>query len=395
MNSVPLVYDENYQRGSVAARQVPSSANLLGDGRITFRRDFMMSFLNRLLGSSKSTGSKSGKLPSGHLSEESSPRKQAINTMRPSSGYEMDKAIEVLHNDQSWEMRRNAAKVLANYSGNSTFDALVDAMKHDGSRVVRFVAADALGGFGEVAVESLITALDDKEKSVVESAAKSLGRIRSERAMDPLIKTLSYKSDYAPVCAAREALIEFGSVVVPLLLSHIGDADIHAEVVDALAAIGDIRVSEVLLTVAKDATEKINTRVRAVRGLGQMPAFDCISALLELLSDTNDIKLVDVLLESLKKLLPGVDINAATRKAKKRSLEKYLADLKSIAPGMPEKVAERLSGGHSFFKLGANIVCNTKFGEFQLIVGGDQRVIRTSMLENVLNKVETALKDLE
>jgi bilin biosynthesis protein len=349
-----------------------------------------MSFLHRLFGDSKTAGSKPGK-----PSEESIPGKQPDSKPGPRSVSETDRAIGVLQNAASWEMRRDAVTVLSNYSDTRTFEALVEAMKHDNKWVVRFCAAEALGGFGDVAVESLITALDDQNKNVIEYAAKSLGRIRNARAIDPLIKTLAYKDDYSPVDAARKALVEFGSDVVPMLLSHIGDADIHAEVVNALADIGDIRAAEVLLSVAKDATEKTFIRVQSVWGLGQLTAFDSTSTLLELLSDTSDSKLVDALLGSLKKLLPGVDINEAARNAKKRGLVKYLTDLKSIVPGMSEDAAQSLSGAGSYFQAGANIVCNTKFGEFQLIVGGDRRVISTSRLENVIKEVETALKNLE
>jgi HEAT repeat protein len=350
-----------------------------------------MSFLHRLFGDRKSTGSKTGK-----LSEESLPVKQAVIKPKPGPDAGMDPSIEVLHNSQSWEKRRDASTALANYPGTTrAFEALIHAMKHDSSWVVRFSAAAALGGFGEVAVEPLIAALEDQEKSVIEYAAKSLGRIRDERGIDPLIKTLAYKGDYAPVSAAREALVEFGSEAVPMLLSHTGDENIHDEVVRALAAIGDIRAAEVLFSVAKNAAEKTYIRIHAVRGLGQLTAFDSAPALLEMLSETNENKLVEALLESLKKLMPGVDITAAALNAKRRGLEKYLADLKSIVPGMSENVAQGLSGAHSYFQAGANIVCNTKFGNFQLVVGGDKRVISTLMLEHVIKEVETALGNLE
>jgi len=349
-----------------------------------------MSFLNRLFDKSKTTGSKQVKLPDDSI------QKEYVDVQsRPSSGREMNAALEVLKSIQSWEKRRDAIKVLANYSGDLTFNALVETMKHDNNWVVRFSAAEALAGFGEMAVESLLDALNDPNKSVVEYAATSLGKIRDERAMGPLIKTLSYKGDYGPVRAARIALVEFGTSIVPMLLSHIHDGDIHAEVVEAIADIGDIRAAEVLLLVAKDSKEKTYIRVNAVLGLGKMTGFDSSSTLLLLLSETTDSKLVEALLTSLKKLMPGVDINEAALNAKRRGLEKYLADLKSIVPGITEEAAQNLSGAYSYFQAGANIVCNTKYGNFQLILGGDKRIISTLMLENVIIEVETALKNIE
>ena len=349
-----------------------------------------MSFLQRLFGKSKATESKPVK-----LSEDSISSKHIDIKPQQGSGREMETAIGILQNSQSWEMRRDAVTVLAHYSGDRTFKALVYAMKHDDNWVVRFSAADALAGFGEAAVESLIDALDDQNNNVITYAATSLGKIRDERAIGPLIKTLAYKDDYSPVRAAREALVEFGSNVVPLLLNHFSDGVIHAEIVEALADISDIRAAETLLFVAKNTAEKTYVRINAVRGLGQLSAFDSAPALLELLTESNDNKLVNALLESLKKLMPGVNINEAALNAKKRGLEKYLTDLKSIVPGMSENAAQSLSGAHSYFQSGANIVCNTRFGNFQLIVGGDKCVISTLMLENVIKEVETALRNLE
>ncbi len=317
----------------------------------------------------------------------------AAGKPRPNSGPEMDQAIALLQTAPTAEMRRDAAIVLADYSGERAFGALVDATKHDREWIVRRCAADALGGYGEMAVEPLVSVLDDPEETVVEHAAKSLGTIRNKRAAGPLIRTLGYKSDYAPVRAARDALIAFGSDVVPELLAHIGDTDLHAMIVETLAAIGDIRAAGVLLSVATDAKEKTHIRAHAIRGLGKVSGFDSGSALLEMLADADDHKLVAALAQTLTKLLPHFDIDSATREAKRRGLTKHLAGLKSIAPGMPEDVARSLSGAHSYFQSGANLVCNTKFGNFQLIVGGG-RVLDTVSLRNVIENVETALGEI-
>jgi HEAT repeat protein len=305
----------------------------------------------------------------------------------------MDAAIAALGNDPRWEARRDAAKALARFSGDGAFRALVEALAHDDKWVVRFSAATALSGYGDAAVEPLVASLRDGNHAVVAHAAEALGRIRAERAVEPLIETLSYAKDYAPVRSAREALVKYRRAVVPRLLSLVGDAARHSEIVEALADIGDPQAADTLLAIASNQAEKPHNRVNAVWGLGNTPGFSRPEALIDLIPTACDTRLTEALSKTLAKLQPGVNIESAVRQARKRSLDKYLVDLERIVPGMPQDLAESLSKANRF-QHGANIVCNTEFGEFQIVVSGDSRVISTRNLDTVKNKLKAELAGL-
>ncbi len=78
------------------------------------------------------------------------------------------------------------------------------------------------------------------------AAARMLGRIRDDRALQPLIEALD-NADWSTRVAAAEALGQFRNpVAVDPLLSKIGD-DLSSYVIMALAEIGSKRALEPLV----------------------------------------------------------------------------------------------------------------------------------------------------
>jgi len=98
--------------------------------------------------------------------------------------------------------RREATGALIRI-GAPAVEPLIQALK-DKDPVIRFGAADALGGIGDKrAVEPLIEALKDEDAAVRAWAALALGNIGDERAVEPLTKALK---DEAVRRLAEEAL---------------------------------------------------------------------------------------------------------------------------------------------------------------------------------------------
>lgn len=68
---------------------------------------------------------------------------------------------------------------------------LIKALNYRKNAQVRSSAAEALGELKEKnAVEPLINALKDEDKSVIGSAILALGKIKDDRAIDPLVSTV-------------------------------------------------------------------------------------------------------------------------------------------------------------------------------------------------------------
>jgi len=98
--------------------------------------------------------------------------------------------------------RREAAAALLRI-GAPAVEPLIQALK-DKDPVIRFGAADALGGIGDRrAVGPLIEALNDEDDAVRAWAALGLGKIGDERAVEPLTEALK---DDAVQKFAKEAL---------------------------------------------------------------------------------------------------------------------------------------------------------------------------------------------
>lgn len=80
-------------------------------------------------------------------------------------------------------------------------EGLIKALRHDDG-VVRLRAQSALADLGDMVVEPLIAALEDKESSVRGGAAGALGDLRDARAVEPLIAALKDKEYWVREAAA-------------------------------------------------------------------------------------------------------------------------------------------------------------------------------------------------
>jgi energy-coupling factor transporter ATP-binding protein EcfA2 len=164
-------------------------------------------------------------------------------------------------------LRRKAIGVLALIKPDNIIYSLINDLAAK-DRDVRGSAADALGRIGsEKAVEPLITALSsDKESAVRGSAASALGGIGSEKAVEPLITALSSGEDSNVRWSAADALGKIGSenAVEPLItaLSPDEDSNVRWSAAYALGGIGSEKAVEPLKSALKDEGTFIGEKVK-------------------------------------------------------------------------------------------------------------------------------------
>jgi hypothetical protein len=148
----------------------------------------------------------------------------------------------------------------------------------------RGAAAFALGDMGaERAVPELLRMLEDHDRDVRNAAVRSLGRLRSVEAIEPLVAAGVARR--VPRAVANAALFEIGPAVVPRLreLSTHPDPAMRADAVELLGLLGDAGDAGSLLGGLRDRSERV--REASADALGRLGAADARDALIEALHD--------------------------------------------------------------------------------------------------------------
>jgi len=211
--------------------------------------------------------------------------------------------IALLKDEDEWT-RKYAVDGLRKIKDPKTLEPLVKALE-DKNDMVSSAASWALVERGSSSVEPLIAAVQSKVSSVreMEIAARTLGRIKDPRAVDPLIPLLQDFPDVQE--AAIKALGQIGDprAAQPLisLLRHGmgGYRSPRYDVYNALLAIGKPAV-EPLISTLKDRDE--NRRIGAAALLGSLGDPKAIQPLKEALSRETSKEARDAMTFSLAEL---------------------------------------------------------------------------------------------
>ena len=127
--------------------------------------------------------------------------------------------VKALSYKKDVDVRRAAAKALGNISDELAVDGLIVAL-NDSDSMVRWLAADSLGMLCDVrAVNGLIVALKDQSPDVRSSAAGALAKLGDARAVDALTVALNSDSDLTVRSAAAEALAKINAAAFQSALS--------------------------------------------------------------------------------------------------------------------------------------------------------------------------------
>lgn len=201
--------------------------------------------------------------------------------------------IRRMHRARSEETRREAAHSLRGTRTALAVEELISALD-DPSLHVREEAAVALGEIGDArAVPALVAHLDDPASGLVDEAADALGRIGNEEAVPPLAHLLQTGAKRERVAAAR-ALGRIGDPAgVPALLAALEEPETDMETreacVFALGSIGDPNAVPALLRCLQEprmADRSLHLAV--VRTLGDLGDARATPAVLETLADAED-----------------------------------------------------------------------------------------------------------
>jgi HEAT repeat protein len=137
-------------------------------------------------------------------------------------------------------------------------------------------------------VEPLILACQDADYDVSYGAIKALGKLRDNRAVEPLIKLLEGKHRET----AAEALGKIGNpeAVLPLIQ--------HGSFIDALVEIGDASIDPLISLLAHKNKQTVEA---ASIALGKLRAHQAVDSLIPLLYSADE-KVSDAALEALKRI---------------------------------------------------------------------------------------------
>ena len=160
---------------------------------------------------------------------------------------EIDIQIDLLK-DPDWVVRREAAITLGEMGDERCVEPLARALR-DGDWQVREVAIEGLGQIGSPAVEVLLKLLRDWD--VRKYAIAALGKIHDERVLDPLMAQLrndEFKDD------ATDALVSLGEPAVPHLAKALSDKEelVRKQAVLALGRIKSPKAIDPLIEMLKD-----------------------------------------------------------------------------------------------------------------------------------------------
>jgi HEAT repeat protein len=217
------------------------------------------------------------------------------------------RATEALTSSLGDEMIASQATEVLVSLGKPAVEPLVKALQNE-DRSVRQRAAEALVKIGEPVVEPLVGALQDEARWLRRGAAEALGQIGDRRAVEPLIEALG---DELVAWEAAEALGKIGAPAVEPLIGALGDELAGPAAAEALVKIGEQAV-EPLIRALQDRDRTVRqAAAKALREIGEQAVEPLIKALQDqnrlvrwqaakALGEIRDARALEPLIEALR-----------------------------------------------------------------------------------------------
>jgi HEAT repeat protein len=181
-----------------------------------------------------------------------------------------------------WTVRFGALEALGEIANKLTVKPLLEYLKSDNDPDFRAMVAKQFGEMGEVAKEAefgLINALFDKESSEIrENAARALGQIGVQNAVEPLLQALTTEPDQY---ARREMCWSLGELndakAVPVLIQALTDKNNEVKR-NAAEALGKIKKGNSIISLLNATKDKnVDVQGKAIWALKRFPADIIIS----------------------------------------------------------------------------------------------------------------------
>lgn len=202
-----------------------------------------------------------------------------------------DEIANVLLDDVKIEVRQAAAQALGYTQHPAAVPYLMEALRDPFWWYEREAQAgdlfNAITKMGASAVDLLIEALKDNEGAVRKYSAALLGRIRDERAVEPLGMAL-YDLHHDVGKTAAQALAEFGAISFETLVEALDHPEMWIRIhsVDVLPKVGEPRVALVLLEMLQDPEREVKMHV--IQAMGSLKDPRTLPALQEILAQRGD-----------------------------------------------------------------------------------------------------------
>ncbi len=210
-----------------------------------------------------------------------------------------------------WIVRMHAAKALGRIKDEAAVEPLIPLLQ-DKVKAVREEATASLAAIGTAALPSLLDAMHHPEWLVRLHAVEAVGKMRSPDAVEPLLSVLFNDPDTAIREDAIRALGLIGDArAVDFLLVAMKEPGLRPLAVEALGLIRDRRAVPVLIDVVRGLNR--SDAPRAIDGCGDRWDEDFVTkgAAVRALGFIGDDAAVPALLEALQPTITRADAAAA------------------------------------------------------------------------------------
>jgi len=199
----------------------------------------------------------------------------------------VDALVKAFQNGD-WGMRKASAKALGNIGDVKAVEGLLQAIADPSKKDVdRYIARMAIVKIGDPAVDTLITALNNKSLQVRLYVIDALGEIKDRRALEPLMKAFESKELRGRAAMALRYFKE--PRVIKLLIGALHDQDAYIRSVsaEALGEIGDKQAVDPIIELLNDKINRGKSQVSAAVALGNLGGKKATPALLKSLRSEN------------------------------------------------------------------------------------------------------------
>jgi HEAT repeat protein len=176
---------------------------------------------------------------------------------------------DVLGRYGRWLRGPATARIAAYFEAHGTVDREVKALATDRAGWRRAGAAYRLGDIGSPsATAALLEALDDSDREVRTAAARSLGKLRSPEAVQPLLAAVAARR--VPTALAGWSLLQIGRDALPRLRAALdGENPVHrAGAVRMLGLLGESGDADLVQARLRDTAALVRTT--AARSLARL-----------------------------------------------------------------------------------------------------------------------------
>ncbi len=208
---------------------------------------------------------------------------EAIKTLKAGGDQIIPHMIQALKH-ASWNVRRNAAQVLAGI-GNSFLNTLLDFAKSNDDDI-QFWICEVISQFGPRAVKTLVEILECEDMPKKLCALSALGKTGIKEAVKPLIQCLS-DDNWIIRKTAASSLITLGQEAVPETVKLIDckQADLEFWAIQILGEIGGEKARQSLIHKILNEATPVDQKQALISGLKNFDHADVVAPLIQMLGD--------------------------------------------------------------------------------------------------------------